>query len=236
MSFGDLDERDRAILTHLARYRLTFQEILGVLFFDGKSPQSALTRLIADGYLEAVKGYGGNRRGYKLSVAGARAAGLGRRRGDHPGSEAGPFNLAVLTFCLLNGRPRIRLENSELEELFDGKRPPGRCHCLESSTKAKRVYHVYVPGERTEPGEIARQTCEHAAKAVQLKWMQPWLNNDVYAFAVLADSANRLAAIKTALDEAKLASGQLLPEAVPIHVELVPGPAPLGEALHDLAQ
>ena len=98
MSSGDLSDRDRAILSHIARYRLTFQEIVGHLYCDGTDPQKTFNELRDHGYVVARKGYGRNRSAYQLTPKGARAAGEHRRRADSLGSEARPVHFAILAF------------------------------------------------------------------------------------------------------------------------------------------
>ena len=66
MSSGSLSERERLVLGHLARYRLSFKEILSYLYFDLADPQKTLDRLVAQGLVQAEKGFGGNRSAYRL--------------------------------------------------------------------------------------------------------------------------------------------------------------------------
>lgn len=235
MSSGKLNAPQRMVLEHLARYRLTFQEVVGTLFFDGGNPQKTLNQLREQGLIETQKGFGGNRAAYVLSRAGAAALGTSRRRADNLGSEALPANLAVLSFCLLRGRSRIRLTDDELVELFGELVPPGRFHCLERGARATRVYHVYTPGDSTRVGDVVARTRAHIAEVRKLPALEPWLRHELYSHAILVDNEDRAAALNAALDDSG-SDGKGLRTLSPIHVESVAGLANLEEALRDLAQ
>ncbi|MCC7316617.1 MAG: hypothetical protein IT419_17640 [Planctomycetes bacterium] len=234
MSFGKLSERQRQVLRHIARYRFTFKEVLSCLFYEGADPQKELDDLRSDGLIVARKYCKGNRSAYQLQPKAADALGM-KRRADALGSAALPTHLAIYGFCLLLGRPRIRLEDGELESLFEGRPPGGRYHCLERSSRARRVYHVYVPGDGTKPNDVLAATRNHIAEVIQIPGLLPWLANRVYYHAILVDSNERQEKIKTAIDRATFDDRILLREVAPISVQYVPGFSNLEEALHALA-
>jgi len=237
-----LNARDHAILAHVARYRLTLQEIVSALFFGGREPQKALSNLCADGYLQVRTGFGGNRRAYVLAPPPTDAPGapVGQKAspGDsgNPGTELDGVNLAILGFCFLNGTSRIRLKKVELSELFSNQLPPRAYHCLEHTRHAKRVYRIYVPGPGTPPKDAADLTAEHVGRALGIPWLRPWLDNDVYSYAILVDTPEREAEVKAAVDEAKVKNQGRLRQLAHVHVEVVPGLPTIEEALRALAQ
>lgn len=234
MSFGKLSERQRQVLRHIGRYRFTFKEVLSCLFYEGADPQKELDDLRSDDLIVARKYCKGNRSAYQLQPKAADALGM-KRRADALGSAALPTHLAIYGFCLLLGRPRIRLEDGELESLFEGRPPGGRYHCLERSSRARRVYHVYVPGDGTKPNDVLAATRKHIAEVIQIPGLLPWLANRVYYHAILVDSNERQEKIKTAIDRATFDDRILLREVAPISVQYVPGFSNLEEALHALA-
>lgn len=236
MKSGDLSDRDRAILAHMGRHRIAFQEVLRVLFFRNADPQKALNRLRAEEFIAVAKGFGGNRSCYYLLRKGAAAMGLSRRRSDAPGSEAFATYLAIYSFCFLRGRPRIRLEPHELEELFDGAQPPGRHHCLERSKDRKQIYHVYVPGETTTPLDVVGHVRTHIESVVQVPQLQRWIHHKLYTEAVLVHAPDRKVEIARALKAASEAAGPIHRKPVFVHVECVPGLADLEEGLRVLAE
>lgn len=235
MSFGKLTDRDRRVLGHIARYRFSFKEVLSVLYFDGNDPQKCLDRLRDEEYVVARKPFKGNRSAYQLATKGASALGVSRRRAEGLGSEALPTHLAVFGFCLLQGLPRVRLEDDEIESLFEDGVPPGRCHCLERSTQATRVYHVYVPSDATKPNDVVAMTRSHIAELIQMPNMLPWLANQVYSHAVLVESNERAEVLKTAFNRATFDDHVQLREVAHVRVERVPGFGNLEDALHALA-
>lgn len=234
MNFGKLSERQRQVVRHIARYRFTFQEVLSCLFYEGADPQKELDDLRSAGFIVTRKYFKGNRSAYQLQPKAADALGM-KRRADALGSAALPTHLAIYAFCLLLGRPRIRLEEKELSSLFEDRPPGGRYHCLERSTRARRVYHVYVPGDGTKPSDVVAATRQHIAEVIQVPGLLPWLANRVYYHAILVDSNERQDKIKTAIDRATFDDRILLREVAPIRVQCVPGFSNLEESLHALA-
>lgn len=235
MSFGKLTDRDRQVLGHIARYRFTFKEVLSSLYFDGADPQKSLDRLRDDGYIVARKLFKGNRSAYQLESKGAAALGVSRRRAEGLGSEALPTHLAIFSFCHLQGRPRIRLEDDEVASVFEDNAPPGRYHCLERSTRAVRVHHVYVPGDATKPADVVAMTRSHIAEVIQTPGMLPWLANQVYSHAILVESNERRELLTKAINGTKFDDRIQLREVAHVRVECVPGFANLEEGLHALA-
>ncbi|MCA9244412.1 MAG: MarR family transcriptional regulator [Phycisphaerales bacterium] len=235
MSSGNLNQTQRCVLEHLARYRLSFQEIVSALYFEGASPQKTLNQLREQGLIETQKGFGGNRTAYVLTRAGAGALGASRRRADNLGSEALPANLAVLAFCLLRGRARIRLNDNELVELLGEPAPAGRFHCLERGARATRIYHVYAPGDSTRVADVVARTRSHVAEVRKLPTLEPWLRHEFYSHAILVDNEDRAAELNAAIDDAN-GDGKPLRSLSHIHVETVPGLASFEEALRELAQ
>lgn len=234
MKSGDASSADRAILRHIARYRLSFKEIIGHLFCAGGDPQKSLDGLRERNLIRVEKGYGGNRSAYQLTPKGAKLANSKRRRADPLGSDSLPLSMAMLSFCFLRNRPRLKLEEKELEELLGGNLPNSRPHCLERSTNATRIYHMYVPDDGVRINDIIATTKAHIHEALQSPALENWLTQEVYAHAILVDSGHREAELKAALDEALVDDEVRLREVAHIHIETVPGFENLGEALRVL--
>lgn len=236
MSSGELTERERAVLSHLGRHRIAFQEVLRALFFRGADPQKTLNRLRTDGYIGVTKGFGGNRSCYQLLRKGASAIGLGRRRSDALGSDAFPTYLAIYSFCFLRGLPRIRLEPAELQELFGGVEPSGRHYCLERSKERKRIYNVYVPGDTTTPSDVVAHVAAHISTISAVDALRPWIRSKLFAEAVLVHAPDRRNEIRRALEASRAEAGPVNRDRVDVHVESVPGLGNLEEALSVLAE
>ncbi len=236
MSSGNLSERDRQILLHLTRYRLAFKEVLSVLFFEGRDPQKVLDRLRQDEYVAVTKGVAKNRSTYCPLRKAVHAIGSKSRRADTLGPEALSAHLAVYGFCFLLGRPRIRLEISELRTMFDHTPPRGRFHCLERSSKATCLYHVYVPGPSTKPADVTARTRQHVAEVSKSPEIRRWLKYGAYSHAIIVDVPTRAEAIETALRGTTSADDRhSVYEAGNCCVAHVPGPMNLEEALRSVA-
>lgn len=234
MSYGELGDRELELLRHLARYRLSFKEIIRHVVFGGSDPDRLLGGLKTYGYIDTQKGFGGNRVAYTLLKRGAKAAGAGRRRGEDAGTESEATHLAILGFCFLNRRSRARVEADELGDVFGPLQLSGRHHCLEYASRVKRVYSVYAPGPTTPPQDVALYVRKRVSELRRQTEMEPWLINGVYALAVLVDNDERRAKIAARLDETTI-DERPIHDLAEIVVEVVPGRDDLEEPLRVLA-
>lgn len=231
MNSGNPSDRDRLVLSHLGRYRLSFKEIIGHLFFGGADPQKALDRLRDAGFIDVQKGFVGNRTAYRLVARGAAAVNLNRRRGEALGPESLPAHLAILAFCFLKRRPRILLEDNDSAEIFGESPPPGRYHCLEHGSQGTRVYHLSVPGPSTPPDEVVQGTRRHIAECLKSREFRPWVNYKLYTQAILVDNPERQAEIARLIERAEYVEGKPLVRVAHVVVELVAGIETLEESL-----
>lgn len=241
MKSGERQGLDRQILEHIGRYRLTFQEILSVLFFDGGSPQKVLNGLQADPGLVESRPFGkGNRRAYKLTKQGRASIAARRRASDELGSQSFETSVAILAFCFLKQRSRVLLLPKERNELLGTpeKAPVGLYHCLESGAHAKCVHHIYAPDVGTSPQDVLKQTRDHLKKALAVPELAPWIRHGRYVHTILVERPNREADVKALLDESEFDEHdrRLIREVAPVRVELVPMIPNLEEALGALAQ
>lgn len=224
MSSGSrLSPREESVLRHIERYQLTFQEIISRLFFDGGDPQRVLSGLVDHKLIEGHKGYGGNRTAYVPAGNGAGAAG--------PLAEA--RNLAILSFCFLQGRARVRLSGNEVQAVLP-EVPKQSHHVLEWGSACKRLFQIYVPGATQEPAEVVRYARERTLKAADLPQLRPWLDSGAYLTAVIVDNPGRRAQIQARLEEAET-NGRPLLSVFDVRVEAVPGRSDLNGALDALA-
>lgn len=235
MNSGELTERERNVLLHLGRYRLSFKEVVSHLYFDGADPQKTLDKLRGEGYIETYKGFQGNRSSYRLARAGADALQISPRRADALGSEALPTFLAIFSFCLLKGRPRILLDKAETDELFEGSPPGGRYHCLEHSKKRTCLYHVYVPGATTKPDGVVGSTRSHVSDVLSKPHLRRWVRHDLYIHVILVETEQRKTEILRTLKKTVDDHDRPLRESAAMQVETVPMFANLEEALGGLA-
>ncbi|TWT44356.1 hypothetical protein RAS1_07700 [Phycisphaerae bacterium RAS1] len=240
MKSGERQDLGRQILDHIGRYRLTFQEILGALFFDGGNPQKTLNELRNDGLIESQPGFGGNRRAYKLTGKGVATAKARRRAADHLGSEALETTVAILSFCFLKQRSRVLLLPKERDDLLGTpeKAKIGRYHCLECGVHAKCVHHIYAPETVTSAGDMLTQTRAHLNRAFAVPELAPWLQHRRYVHTVLVEQPSLEADFNALLDESEFDEHDRRPirDVALIRVERVPMQSGLEEALRVLAE
>lgn len=120
MTNVQIQARDRLILDHVARYRITTPEAVHLRIFEGKdieTAKSALKRL-NHGYLRS-RPLWGRRRYYQLSSVSATTLGEPDEATRPFGTTALPTRYAVLAFCCLHpGKERTRLRPAEFEQMF----------------------------------------------------------------------------------------------------------------------
>ncbi|MFO0838343.1 MAG: hypothetical protein U1D55_07415 [Phycisphaerae bacterium] len=222
------------MLRHLARYRLSFTEIMRYVPCGGDDPEETIRMLKAGGFIGTREGYGGRRVAYVLATRGASAVGAGRRAGEEAGAEAEARHLAVFSFCFLTKKPRARLLKEDLDELFGAAKLAGHEYCLEYSAHRKRVYAVYVPGPSTSPVEIASSVRRRLRDLWQVESLRPWLTNGVLAICATVSDRERAAQVNSRLDEERF-EDRPLSDFADVNVEVIPGRDELSEALRVFA-
>lgn len=236
MKSGNLSDRERLILAHIGRFRLTFNEIVSHVFLGGGDPKDALGRLIENGYVQSQAGlFKGNRRPYVLRPKGAALAQTGRRSAEL-GSKSLHLYVQILSFCFLKRRPRLRLLHHEVEELFPEGVPPGDYHCLERSAEASRVYHIYAPEPTLSPKEVVKATRTHLADTLKIRHLRSWIKYKLYSYAILVDEPDRQAEIDRVVEQTEYVEGQPLRRVAHVLAECVPGMSSVEEALHVFAK
>lgn len=234
MSSGNSDERGLAILRHLARYRLSFTEIIRFVPCQGGDPEETIRALKAGGFIGTREGYGGRRVAYVLAPRGASAVGAGRRSGEEAGAEAEARHLAVFSFCYLAKKPRARLDKEDLRELFADAKLAGHDYCMEYVANSKRVHAMYVPGPATPPNEIASSVRRRLRDLWQEEPLRPWLTNGVLTICVPVTNRERAAQINARLETERFEDRPLF-DFVDVNVEVIPGRDELSEALRVFA-
>ena len=115
-----LSDRDRSILEHVARYRLTWYPVLQQVFFSDQGATAAnkvLGRLCRAGLLRPIKLLL-RHQGFVLTRKSALLLGISIRGRDLPGVQSLATAFAVLHYATSARNSRIRLTRSELREAF----------------------------------------------------------------------------------------------------------------------
>lgn len=228
-----LSERDQRILNHVARYHLTFHEVVSWLFFDGGDPRRTLNRLEKAGLLAKIDSFNSSRKAFRLDRGASAFVDVSRRQLETPRPTSLHFNLAVYAFCLLSGRARVRLLADELRDLY-GDIPPGKCHVIEYRPKETRVVEVMVPGLKATPAKVVGAVSESVTKSVKAPCVEGFIRNRLYGHAILVDNRERQDAIKQGIEAAKGPNDRRLRQCAYISVTIVPGQDELKGAIDAL--
>lgn len=228
-----LSERDQRILNHVARYHLTFHEVVSWLFFDGSDPRRTLSRLEKAGLLAKIDSFNSSRKAFRLDRAASAFVDVGRRQLETPRPTSLQFNLAVYTYCLLSGRARVRLLPDELRNLY-GDLPPGKCHVIEDRPKEARVVEVMVPGLKATAAKVVSAISESVTKSVETPCLEGFTRNRLYGHVILVDNRQRQDAIMRGLDTVLGPKDRRLRQCAYISVSIVPGQDELKGAIDAL--
>lgn len=196
-------ERDDQILAHIGRYRLTVRPVLDRLFFaaDSSGCGNVLVRLMRAGFVRS-RPLAGRQCYYQLTEKGA-AGRVPDGRSREIRGQALRADLSILWFCCMQTTRRQRLEQEETARLFSElRRVP---HAIEPGA-TNRLFRLRVVGPRTRPGQIVREIRRHVFAAGQAEdgRLAAWIQSRFYAFAVLAERAERIKAIRQAAQRAGL--------------------------------
>lgn len=230
-----LQERDRAILYHVCRFRLSINYVLEELFFKNvRSRHPIIQRLRKQGHLAVHEKAFGSNRGmsyYFPTEAFIAAAGLPESRAKPLNEQDLNVSLAVLGFCCLAGKDRLRVEPSEVAELLgikaapmlfddaDDAAPSASAFVVERADADTALYEVYVPsGARTVP-QIAEHLEGRIAKARANDHVHAWLRERRYGFAVLVDQERKCVELKRRLEV------ESVPRRVRLAIETAPSSA-----------
>ena len=225
-----MEPRDKKILRHVARYRVTLRRVLDERFFPSSSGcGNVLARLLRTHYLLARPGLPRRLRYYQLSAKGAGVVGAPQSRTAPFGAQALREALAILWHCNLATQPtgvvrRRRLEVSELERLTKASMGSGPSPHLLEEAEGHRLFRVTVPSPSTKASSIVRGASIWMERTKRKAELRPWLESGAYAFLILADSG-REQEIRAATQRARLPFTAL--------VSSVPSPTSIGEALHE---
>lgn len=232
---------NRAILRHVALYRLTLPIVVERLFCQkyGGDASTILIKLAKEGYLRDHKtlqegAFKGKVRYFTLTREGAKVAGVSEERGEVLGPAALPKHLATLWFCCMSDQRRHRLEPNEIEALFGSHalHPNTPC-CVAEEQDGLRVYRIYETS--TDVARTVKQLRASIAKAWESSFLRPWLESGELGFVILAKTRSKCAD----LNKAMKSDGQLQPSVADechVIVRFAPGPANLKATLGTLEE
>lgn len=218
------DTRAGRILSHLATYHVTLQEILEQHVFDGKSVRRELWDLSTNRGLVAVRqGLTRRRSYYQLTAAGAASLGLSAHWARPLGAQSLIANLSLAWFCCMGKLERRRISRVALAEKFNAN-IPGGYHCVEKDGDRYRVYRVYVPMPGTAVQEIVRAVGTIAERCKKNETLADIIKERTFGFAVLLETQARAKAVEASIrgrtdSPSLMAHAHVRVESVPDFVE-----------------
>lgn len=211
---GDWRDRDRQILQHIGRYRLSLRHVIEHLFFDGRSCANVIQRLLRDGRIQSFQSVAGGLSHYELTLAEAHRQGVPLDRARGFGGQALRTHLGVLWFCSMETKQRKRLEPPELQQLF-GEHSFRAPHCAESGDHP-RVLRVHIVGDKTRTRDLLKRVRSEIREAQDNEAIAKWLRARRYGFALLVGEAAQHERLKRSVgrtglnDSAHIVTGRVI--------------------------
>ncbi len=216
-----MEEIDRTILEHLARYRVSVRAVLSRLNDANKVLKPALERLLGSDLVVADRSLPGNRALYQLSKKGASVLEISESRARRFGSQAMHKHLGVLLFCHVAGCKRYRLEDDELRELVGDPLPEGT-HCMAQIDDQPVLLGVYIPGAETSVRSIVRRVRELVVDARRVSGLRDMIMADRFGIALVVTTSQRRKVVSKALNRPEADGRPALARQVRIIVEWLP--------------
>lgn len=196
----ELQDRDRRVLRHVARYRITTPEVLQRLFCNTKDATKKLTsrlavtyrrdvdeaeqRKLAVGYVLQARELLGKRRLYQLTARGAKEAGVPVERADPIGPQALVEAYAILVHCCLGDAERELLTAPDLARLPRLADVPPANYYLDQ-VEERTVLTRIVVDHRSEVPSIVRKCREIIKDARETPTLAQMMDGGRYALVVL---------------------------------------------------
>lgn len=202
--------RDRLVLEHVARYRLTTLKVLSRAVLPGLS-RNALNkianRLCAANFLQKYTLLHPTRY-FVLGEAGARALGVGIHRATPLGPQSLPLEFAVLAYATLGNKPHKRLTSSDVRQ---------RCpwlpaaladtpHCVDQADVLELV-RVDLGGP---VDHVARKCVADITERCRLPEFAPFVAAGRFRFVVITATSEKATAVHKALDRHDWPRGLLI--------------------------
>ena len=210
----ELTDRDRQLLAHVARYRVTRAKTVARLFFGqtdlnaapAERAKSRLKKLVRHEFLAAEELYrGAPRHGkyYLLTRKSARLIGESPDLAKKPGHQALLRRLGVLSYCCHSTPAHTRLSRSELAELFPGLVPnansPINDYFVDRAGEGDRfaLVRIIIDGGK----EVRRHTSRMASIIRQEQSrpdLRPLFGDSAYELAFVAPDREKARAVRDA--------------------------------------
>lgn len=224
-----MNDRDNKILRHIGLYHVSLRAVIEHLFFDGKSCDDVLRRLIAEGRIQATKSAGGFSY-YRLTLSEARA----RKSGEHHSrakfsSSAARKHLAVLWFCCMSNPRRFIIDRNALKNILGRGKGLGLPHCWEHAKDNRKLIHrLYTPGPNSGDEDVVRTIAADADEGIAHDKTADFIVSGLYSFTILVETPQRANSLRQLI----LRRAPDLP--LSVRISIVPGIDHLANAIRQL--
>jgi hypothetical protein len=201
-------DRDRKVIDHVARYRLTTIPALTKTVLHGLSANAAAkiaNRLTSAGYLQKFTLLHPAR----YFVLGNKAAAmLGRsgRQGMAPGSQSLPTDYALLAYATLGGQSRLRMFRSELTSLCPWltNRLATAPHCYDPKQELIELIRVDLGGSADH---VARKCAADLRERLAFPEFVQMVARGQFRLVVITATREKAAAIRQAMNRREWPNG-----------------------------
>ncbi len=214
--------RDRLILEHIARFRLTTLEVLGRAVLPGMS-RNALNkitnRLCASGLLNKYTLLHPVRY-FVLGDSGAHGLGIGSHRVNPLGPQSLPQDFALLAFATLGAKLHLRLTPAETLARCPwlGASLASAPHCVDQ-VKVLELVRVDLGGPADH---VARKCAADVTRRCRIREFVPLVAAGQFRLVIITATSGKATAIQRALDRHDWPTGLL------VHFSVVPQLLSLG--------
>lgn len=215
-----LSARDRKILDHVARYRITVSEILHALFFPDQLPNAVTkvtSRLCQHDYLRRFPLYH-PRTYFTLGPKSAQLLGQSPHRTLPLGPQSLPTEFATLAYSTLGRISHQRLTAKELAERWswmNDRQLLELPHCLDDSAEIAvlELIRVDLGGK---PDHVARKCVSDIHQRRRFRPFGHMLKQAEFRLVVVTGTTEKAAAIRDALDQ------HSWPPGLQLHLAVIP--------------
>lgn len=200
-----LTERDREILGHIARYRITTVQAVQRLFFASlqqEAAESTLRRLREAGFIESRRLFE-TARYYYLTKLATHTLGKAESLARRPGSQSVSTNFGVLAFCCL--MPKLRelftLDEfrTEYAPLFEPGLPSTHYYVDEDQAGVRRLGWIEIDGG-ADVRRLVRKCHHRVNRRLDLPAFRELIREKNFVVAILTGNPEKAATIRAALE------------------------------------
>lgn len=213
--YSQITGRDREVLEHVARYRLSTTRALGRAVLPNVSLNAVgkiANRLCAAGLLAKYPLVHPTQY-FVLGRDGAKALGLGAHRTAPLGPQSLPLEYAVLVHAILAKQPRCRLTPRELRDLWPWLPTTlaAAPHCIDSGEQVIELIRVDLGGPADH---VARRAVRDVNCRRRLHEFLPVVTQGRFRLVLVTAAKSKAQAIRAALEHHDLPNGLQLHFAV----------------------